>query len=258
MSGTKKSNVPPERSQWLRGIKPGDIVRVSSHAFNLSHAGTTVGVGIVTATSKTGIAIDRVKDVAVRYRFRRSDGLQHGEMGPHMGRIDPIPASEIEGALQGWLFATQHPLDKRRKSEERDEKIKAASQAEADQKIVDGMMNAAYSKGKSRVVSQRPKSAPRLVNPEQAKSLKCEIVADVASAAVTVDAITTPSFLRLPEGWTLPPHMLIMGEDGFIGCMRDGDELLTQYLTGVSYFASPVTECPNCSHKISIARMEKR
>jgi hypothetical protein len=224
MSGNKKSTVPIERSQWLRGIKPGDIVRVSSHAFNLADAGTPVGVGIVTETSKTGIAIDRVKDVAVRYRFRRSDGLQHGEMGPHMGRIDPIPAEEIEGAISDWKFATQHPLDKRAASAKRDEKI----------------------------ATQRPKPAPRLLNPEQAKLLKCEIVA----GAVTVDGITTPSFLRLPEGWTLPPHMLIMGSDGFVGCMRDGDELLTQYLTGVSYFASPVTECPNCSHKISIARLE--
>jgi hypothetical protein len=215
MSGNK-STVPIERSQWLRGIKPGDIVRVSSHAFNLSHAGTPVGVGIVTATSKTGIAIDRVKDVAVRYRFRRSDGLQHGEMGPHMGRIDPIPAEEIEGALQGWLFATQHPLDKRAASAKRDERIKAQSKDS-------GKANAAVT----------------------------------AVTAVTVDAVTTPSFLRLPAGWTLPPHMLIMGSDGFVGCMRDGDEELTQYLTGVSYFASPVTECPNCSHKISIARLEK-
>jgi hypothetical protein len=212
MSGNKKSTVPIERSQWLRGIKPGDIVRVSSHAFNLSHAGTPVGVGIVTETSKTGIAIDRVKDVAVRYRFRRSDGLQHGEMGPHMGRIDPIPAEEIEGAISDWKFATQHPLDKRAASAKRDERIKTQSKDS-------GKVNSAVT-------------------------------------AVTVDAVTTPSFLRLPEGWTLPPHMLIMGSDGFVGCMRDGDELLTQYLTGVSYFASPVTECPNCSHKISIARLE--
>jgi hypothetical protein len=139
-------------------IKPGDIVRVSSHAFNLSHAGTTIGVGIVTETSKTGIAIDRVKDVAVRYRFRRSDGLQHGEMGPHMGRIDPIPAEEIEGAISDWKFATKHPLDKREASAKRDE----------------------------RIVAQRPKPAPRLVNPEQAKDLKCEIVA--------------PEYLHLREG----------------------------------------------------------
>ncbi len=227
MSRNKKSTVPVERSQWLRGIKPGDIVRVSSHAFNLADVGQHIGVGIVTSASRI-IAIDRVKDVAVRYKFRRSDGFQHGEMGPHMGRIDPIPAEEIEGAISDWKFATQHPLDKRKASAERDAKLNA----------------------------QRPKPAPRLVNPDQAKSLKCEIVADVASTAVTADAITTSSFLRLPEGWTLPPHMLLMGEDGFIGCMRDGDELLTRYLTGVSYFASPVTECPNCSHKISIARLE--
>ncbi len=225
MSGTKKSNVPPERSQWLRGIKPGDIVRVYSHAFNIGDAGTFVGVGIVTATSKTGIAIDRVKDVAVRYRFRRSDGMQHGEAGPYMGRIDPIPDEEIEDALQGWLFATQHPLDKREASAERDARIKAATE--------ETLTLARH---------RKPKPAPRLVNPDQAKSLKCEIVA--------------PEHLHLPAGWTLPPHMLLMGEYGFVGCMRDGDEKFTRYLTGVSYFASPVTECPNCSRKISIARLE--
>ena len=239
MSGNKKPTVPVERSQWLRGIKPGDIVRVSSHAFNLADAGQHIGVGIVTSASRI-IAIDRVKDVAVRYKFRRSDGLQHGEMGPRMGRIDPIPAGEIEGAVSDWKFATKHPLDKREASAERDAKLKAAKQAEDDQKIVDRMVNVAVSKGK--VVARYPKPAPRLADPEQAKSLKCEIVA--------------PEYLHLPEGWTLPPHMLLMGEDGFVGCMRDGDELLTQYLTGVSYFASPVTECPNCSRKISIARLE--
>ena len=251
MSGNKKPTVPVERSQWLRGIKPGDIVRVSSHAFNLADAGQHIGVGIVTSASRI-IAIDRVKDVAVRYKFRRSDGLQHGEMGPHMGRIDPIPAGEIEGAVSDWKFATKHPLDKREASAEKDAKLRAAKQAEDDQKIVDGMVNAAASKGK--VVARYPRPAPRLVNPEQSKLLKCEIVA----GAVTVDAVTTSSFLHLPEGWTLPPHMLLMGEDGFVGCMRDGDELLTQYLTGVSYFASPVTECPNCSRKISIARLESK
>jgi len=214
MSGNKKSTVPVERSQWLRGIKPGDIVRVSSHAFNLADAGQHIGVGIVTSASRI-IAIDRVKDVAVRYKFRRSDGLQHGEMGPHMGRIDPIPASEIEGAVGDWKFATKHPLDKREASAERDARVKAATE--------ETLALARHRKSKS---------------------------------TVTVDAITTPSFLHLPEGWTLPPHMLLMGEDGFVGCMRDGDELLTQYLTGVSYFASPVTECPNCSRKISIARLE--
>lgn len=220
----------------MRGIKPGDIVRVSSHAFNLADTGQHVGVGIVTSASRI-IAIDRVKDVAVRYKFRRSDGLQHGEMGPHMGRIDPIPAGEIEGAVNDWKFATKHPLDKREASAERDARIKAAT----DETL-------------ALARHRKPKPAPRLVNPEQAKSLKCEIVA----GAVTVDAVTTSSFLHLPEGWTLPPHMLLMGEDGFVGCMRDGDELLTQYLTGVSYFASPVTECPNCSRKISIARLESK
>lgn len=252
MSKSQRRVVPIERSQWLRGIKPGDIVRVSSHALNLSDAGTHVGVGIVTSASRV-IAIDRVKDVAVRYKFRRSDGLQHGEMGPHMGRIDPIPQSEVEGALRDWKFATQHALDKREASAERDAKLRAAKQAEDDQKLIDSMMNGAASKEK--VVARCPKPAPRLVNPEQAKSLKCEIV---ANAALTVDAISTPSFLRLPTGWTLPPHMLIMGDDGFVGCMRDGDGELTRYLTGVSYFASPVTECPNCSHKISIARLGRQ
>lgn len=226
MSKSQHRIVPSDRTQWLRGIKPGDIVRVSSHALNLSDAGTHVGVGIVTSASRI-IAIDRVKDVAVRYRFRRSDGLQHGEMGPHMGRIDPIPQSEVEGALRDWKFATQHALDKREASAERDARIKAATE--------ETLALARH---------RKPKPAPRLVNPEQAKSLKCEIVA--------------PEYLSLREGWTLPPHMLIMGDDGFVGCMRDGDEELTRYLTGVSYFASPVTECPNCSHKISIARLEKR
>lgn len=248
MSKSQHRIVPTDRTQWLRGIKPGDIVRVSSHALNLSDAGTHVGVGIVTSASRI-IAIDRVKDVAVRYKFRRSDGLQHGEMGPHMGRIDPIPEGEIATALEGWKFATQHALDKREASAERDERLKASqasvprfSRRESDvvacikqeiaqhppfdQKIVDGMMNVAASKRCSKVVWRRK------------------------STAVT--------FLRLPEGWTLPPHMLIMGDDGFVGCMRDGDEELTRYLTGVSYFASPVTECPNCSHKINIARLEKR
>jgi hypothetical protein len=210
MSGNKKSTVPVERSQWLRGIKPGDIVRVSSHAFNLADAGQHIGVGIVTSAGRI-IAIDRVKDVAVRYKFRRSDGLQHGEMGPHMGRIDPISAGEIEGAVSDWKFATQHPLDKREASAERDARIKATTE---------------------------------------------ETLA-LARHRKSVDAVTAKSFLHLPAGWTLPPHMLLMGEDGFVGCMRDGDELLTQYLTGVSYFASPVTECPNCSRKISIARLEK-
>lgn len=224
MSKSQHRTVPSDRTQWLRGIKPGDIVRVSSHALNLGDAGTHVGVGIVTSASRI-IAIDRVKDVAVRYRFRRSDGLQHGEMGPHMGRIDPIPQSEVEGALKDWKFATQHALDKREASAERDARIKAATEGACDAEQV-----------------------PAFPQPSSRSK----------STALTVDAMSTPSFLRLPEGWTPPPHMLIMGDDGFVGCMRDGDEELTRYLTGVSYFASPVTECPNCSHKISIARLEKR
>jgi hypothetical protein len=224
MSKSQRRVVPTDRTQWLRGIKPGDIVRVSSHALNLSDAGTHVGVGIVTSASRI-IAIDRVKDVAVRYKFRRSDGLQHGEMGPHMGRIDPIPQSEVEGALKDWKFATKHALDKREASAERDARIKAATE-------------------------ETKKAGETLALARHRKRSK--------STALTVDAMSTPSFLRLREGWTLPPHMLIMGDDGFVGCMRDGDEELTRYLTGVSYFASPVTECPNCSHKISIARLERQ
>jgi hypothetical protein len=142
-----------------------------------------------------------------------------------MGRIDPIPEGEIATALEGWKFATQHALDKREASAERDARIRAAT--EETKKAEE-----------TRALARHHKRSK--------------------STAVTVDAISTPSFLRLPEGWTLPPHMLIMGDDGFVGCMRDGDEELTRYLTGVSYFASPVTECPNCSHKINIARLEKR
>lgn len=70
--------------------------------------------------------------------------------------------------------------------------------------------------------------------------------------ATVTAAHPQPDVIDLPPGmW--PTHMLMCADDRMIGCIRDGDvERATRHVVDVYYVEYPVSDCPNCSRRITL------